>query len=209
MTAPIPVSDKRSRLAWRLYFLRAEAALASAPAATRRELLADLRAHVSALLVNGGDAGAERDRLKAALHRVGDPKEFLSPLLATTTDAPSRGAFIGRKALYYGVRIAAFCGVALIVGAVFAFSVVLALSASGSLIEPERFGVFQVGEGQLRIGTTSDLARGTYHQLLSPATAIPLVALTLAAAFWSALVGRAMLLRLVALTLSTRVLALL
>jgi len=74
--------DPRARRAWRLFRLRADLMLSSVSASVRRELLEDLTAHVRDVLENDKTAATEYERLDAALQRIGDPKEFLAPLLA-------------------------------------------------------------------------------------------------------------------------------
>ena len=204
MRDPIPLSDRRARLAWRLYFMRAESALAATPKATRQELLVDLRSYIGELMANDAESITERARLKSALQRVGDPKHFLSPLLSASAEdgVHNRIGAVIRAGLYYATRVIVLCALALGVLIVIASSFALLLSALASLLDPERYGVFLVGESSLRIGGSADLAPGAYRQLLSPIFAVPLAVMSAAALFWSALVARALVLRLVAVAFS-------
>lgn len=74
--------DARAKRAWLLYFLKVEAVLSPLAGPVRRELIQDLKAHVQELLASERLEGDELQRLNAALARVGNPKEFLAPLVA-------------------------------------------------------------------------------------------------------------------------------
>jgi|CXWL01.1.fsa_nt_gi hypothetical protein len=211
MTNAIPLTDKRARLAWRLYFMRAESVLAAAPPAVREELLGDLRAHIAELVAGAAEATTERAGLKSALVRVGDPKEFLSPLLETAVEKSGCGwtASAFQMTVYFVTRAFAFSVVTLVVLSVLVVSAAFAVSAFGSMLDPERIGVFLVSESNIRVGTVSDLPSGTYRQLLTPLTALPLMAIAILAIYGAGLAARRLFLRLVVLLISASAHALL
>src|SRR5687767_14533852 len=74
-------SEPKARRAWRHYRLRVELMLSSVSLGVRRELLDDLARHVRDLVDHGQDGASEFERLQAALERMGDPREFLTPLI--------------------------------------------------------------------------------------------------------------------------------
>ena len=121
--------DARARRAWRLYFLRAEAVLSPLSATVRRELIGDLKAHVEDILANESLDGDEAARLGAALGRVGNPKEFLAPLLAEAVfRAPVQHGSLGMTyrmlALYAGRGTAYFLRT---------FGLIIAAAAGGAI----------------------------------------------------------------------------
>lgn len=75
-------SDPRALSLWRRYRLRATYALGAVAGPVRRELLDDLGSHVAEALDASDSAGDEYDRLASILQRLGDPKEFLAPLIS-------------------------------------------------------------------------------------------------------------------------------
>lgn len=152
---PMIFKDRAARLAWRLYFLRAEAALSAMSGPVRRELLDDLQAHMRDILSNDRSAESEHERLRAAIARVGDPKEFLAPLVADAVlkASPKHAslAMTYRTFMVYAGRgtVSALKAGGLVLAS--ATGVVLVTQALGFLVAPDRFGVFRVGDGQYHI----------------------------------------------------------
>jgi hypothetical protein len=193
--------DPRARRAWRLYFLKAEAVLTPLSASVRRELIDDLKAHVADILANEQLAGDEPVRLAAALQRVGDPKEFLAPLLAEAVfrAPPQHGslAMTYRTLSLYAGRGAAYMvrAVGLVLAA--AAGVSVAIAALNSLIRPDRAGLFFVEPDtyQLRI---LGLSPGAGEQLLAPWMAVLLIGLGIALIAWTGRRVRKMLIETIA-----------
>ena len=193
--------DARARRAWSLYFLKAEAVLSPLSAGVRRELIADLKAHVADILANEPLAGDELARLNAALERVGNPKEFLAPLVVDAVfKAPPTFGGLGmtlRTMSLYAERgttyfLRAF-GLFLVAAAGFCLS----LASLNSLFRPHSAGLFQLGgdELQLRVlglGTTGG------HQLLEPWMAALLILIGIALIVFAVRRARHMLLELIA-----------
>ncbi len=165
------LKDARARRAWLLYFLRVEAVLSPLSAGVRRELIADLKGHVQEILANEPSEGDELARLNAALDRVGNPREFLAPLVAAAVfRAPPQFGSVGmtmRTLSLYAARgttyfLRAF-GLVLVAAAGFC----VALASLNSLFRPESAGLFLLGsdEYQLRL---FGLGASTGQQLLEP-----------------------------------------
>jgi hypothetical protein len=195
--------DARARRAWLLYFLRAEAVLSPLAAPVRRELIADLKAHVQDLLANERLDGDELQRLNAALARVGNPKEFLAPLVAEAVfRAPPRYGDAGmamRTLSLYAARGTSYFLRALGLVLAAAAGACVMLASLNSILRPASAGLFLVGEDEysLRLfglGKTSGL------QLLEPWMAALLIVLGLAVVVWSFRSARRMLMELVAET---------
>lgn len=83
--------DPRARAAWRMFRMRVELMLGSVSAPARHEILADLESHVREALQRS-QGGDEHARLMAALERIGDPREFLEPLVAEAVFRRPRSA---------------------------------------------------------------------------------------------------------------------
>lgn len=75
-------SDPRARALWRRYYQRATYALGAVAASARREMLGHLREHVEEALRLSDDEEPEYDRLADILDRLGEPREFLAPLVS-------------------------------------------------------------------------------------------------------------------------------
>jgi hypothetical protein len=184
-------SDRRARLKWRLYLLRAEAAISSLPRSVRRELIEDLRTHVADLVANGDAASDEIVRLDAALARLGDPKEFLAPLIANAVFGAPRNtlSMMLLTSRAYASRGAIFLLhlIALILS--FLAGTIAVLSALGSLLEPRRFGVFRIGEGQYHVGAFGT-TQPAGEQLLSFWPALLLALAGAALIVWALRSGR-------------------
>lgn len=207
MADQLVLNDPFARLVWRLYLLRARSILSSAPAATRIELLGDLKNHLWELMSATGDKNDdenndennERKRLKTALARLGDPRDFLAPLLATSDTAPTLSARI-RQILFPLTRIPLFLISVMALGFVTVVGLAFLGASIGSLFDAEKYGVFLIGESSLRIGTNSGLEGASYRQLLTPASALLVAAAGGAVAGGALFALRAFALRLLALT---------
>lgn len=195
--------DARARRAWLLYFLKAEAVLSPLPGPVRRELIADLKAHVQEVLDHGPQEGDELQRLEAALGRAGNPKEFLAPLVAEAIfRAPPRYGDAGmmlRTVSLYAARGTSYFARAL--GLILAAAVggCVGLASLNSLFRPESAGLFLVGDDEYRLRLLG-LGESAGRQLLEPWAAVLLVALGLAAVWWSLRRARRMLMELLAET---------
>lgn len=195
--------DARARRAWSLYFLKAEAVLSPLSASVRRELVDDLKSHALDILANGASEGEEFARVTAALDRVGNPKEFLAPLLVDAVfRAPAQN---GNLSMFYQtLRLYAARGTlnllrALGLVAVGATGLAVSIAALNSLLRPDRAGLFLQGsdEYQLRV-----LGIGAYdgEQLLAPWMAVAMIVISFALVAWSARGARRMLTELIAST---------
>ena len=142
-------SEPRARQAWRRYRLRAELMLSSVSGDVRRELLEDLATHVRELVAHGEDGASEYDRLRVALERMGDPREFLAPLVGEAIFRdPRRDVGFGQAAramlslLSRGWRLAWRSASSLLAALLGALATLVAI---GSLLDPEAVGLFRLG----------------------------------------------------------------
>lgn len=193
--------ESRARRAWRLYFLRAEAVLGPVSASVRRELLDDLKAHVRDILANDKSDGDEFVRVSAALARVGNPKEFLAPLVADAVfrAPPYHGSFamVYRTLSLYAGRGTSYLAKALGLVVAAAAGVMIAVAALNSLFRPDRAGLFLIGDDEYQLRILGFGASGG-EQLLSPWLAVVVVAAGFALVVWTVRRARKMLIELIA-----------
>ena len=195
--------DTRARRAWNLYFLKAEAVLSPLAAPVRKELIGDLQAHVQDILANEKTGGDEFVRLQAALDRVGNPREFLAPLLADAVfkAPPQHGSFAMtyRILSLYASRGTSYLFRTLGLLLAAASGLVVALAALNSLLRPDRAGLFHRGEDEYQVRVMGFGDAGG-EQLLAPWMAVALIAIGAALLWWTARRVRRMLLELIAQT---------
>ena len=193
--------DTRARRAWNLYFLKAEAVLSPLSAPVRRELIDDLKSHARDILTNDASEGDEFARVSAALDRVGNPKEFLAPLLAEAVfRAPAQHGSFGmayRTLSLYAARGTSYLLRAIGLVLTAAAGLAIGLAALNSLFRPDRAGLFLLDRDEYQLRVLGLSATGG-EQLLAPWIAVALIALGLALLVWSARRTRRMLMELIA-----------
>ena len=174
-------TDPRARGAWRHFSRQVESMLGSASPDARRELLDDLAAHVRDMVAHDPDGVSEYERLQAALDRMGDPREFLAPLLDDAILRDRRedvGAGQVRRATLSRVsrlwRFAWHSASTLL--AVFLGATAI-LVAFGSLLSPDGVGLFGLGPDDIQLRL---LGGQGGVPLFAPWFAIALVALAAA-----------------------------
>lgn len=147
--------EPEARHAWRQFRLRVELMLGSVSAGVRRELLDDLTAHVGELVAHGEEGTSESERLRAALDRVGDPREFLAPLAGEAIFRdPRRDLGVGQAGramlslLSRGRRLAWRSASTLLAALLGALAVLVAF---GSVIKPEAVGLFRLGPDDIQL----------------------------------------------------------
>jgi hypothetical protein len=147
----------QARRRWRRYVLRVELNLSSLSPGVRRELVEDLSAHVRAVLTNDGSSASEAERLNAALRQLGDPKEFLAPLIAEAVfrdPARDTGPVAALRSLAaHAARGWRFFRASATVAAASILAAGMLIVGAGSLIRPGSIGVFRLSpdEYQMRL----------------------------------------------------------
>lgn len=152
--------DPKSRRAFLLFKLRTGLMLGGVSAAARRQLMEDLSAHLVDLVAHDNPATPEFERVSAAIARIGDPAEFLAPLIADAVLDQRASQRTGWRVVWYAmVRGGSRLAVALAIIAAIAVGGGLCLAAMGSFINPQRIGFFQLSDDlyQIRLlGLSSD-----------------------------------------------------
>jgi hypothetical protein len=177
------LKDRRARAAWRLFRARAEWMLGSVASGVRTELLSDLEAHVrDAVAEAPGDD--EFAKVSGVLAQLGDPREFLAPLVAEAVFkrprpvsrllAPVQAVLV---AAHGGARQATAAAGRLIV---FAIGGALAVMGAMRLALPEGAGVFRLDADTIQVRLL-----GAGVQMLPAWLAILLALAGLAAAAWA------------------------
>jgi len=137
-----------------LHHLRVRHLLSGLPAKVRRDLEAGLDEHLLEVFEHS-PAGDEHDRLKAALERLGDPRDFLSPLigdallkLGNNRNGPSALLSNMLALAGSGARTMAVLSLNLFLGASGFVMTVFSLTVT---FRPGRAGVFQIGPDSYQI----------------------------------------------------------
>ena len=148
-------SDPQARAAWRQFRLRVELMLSSVSSSVRRELLDDLATHVRDLVAHSEDGAGEYEKLRVALERMGDPREFLAPLVGEAIFRdPGRDVGFGQAGgallslLSRGWRLAWRSATALLAALLGLFAILVAF---GSLLDPEAVGLFRLGPDDIQL----------------------------------------------------------
>ena len=148
-------NEPEARRAWRQFRLRVELMLSSVSGGVRRELLDDLATHVRDLVAHGPAGSGEFERLRVALERMGDPREFLAPLVGEAIFRdPRRDVGFGQAGramlslLSRGWRLAWRSASTLLAALLGTLALVVAF---GSLLRPEAVGLFRVGPDDIQL----------------------------------------------------------
>lgn len=193
--------DARARRAWSLYFLKTEAVLSPLATSVRKELIDDLKAHVQDILANEKVDGDELARLTAALERVGNPKEFLAPLLAEAIfNTPPRHGSFGmtlRTLSLYATKGTSYLARTLGLLLAAAAALALSLASLNSLFRPDRAGIFRLSDDEYQVRVMG-FGDGAGEQLLEAWVAIIAIAAGVAILWWVARRVRHMLIELIA-----------
>lgn len=193
--------DYRARRAWGIYFLKAEAVLAPLEAAVRRELIEDLKSHVTEILNHSTGDEDEFVRVTAALNRVGEPREFLAPLVADAIfrQPPKYRNFgvVFHAVALYATRGTSYLIRAIALTLVAALSAFLTIAAFNSLLRPDKAGIFRIGEDDIQVRILG-LGGATGEQLLVPWISVLIIALGMAVLTWCAGRVKRILLQLIA-----------
>lgn len=168
--------DARARLKWRMFVLRARLVLDPLPRDAREELIADLTAHAKEIVDHTAPAATEIEQADEVLARIGDPKEFLAPLVAEAVFRSKQNMSLGLVA--NALRLYGSRGIGHLIGAAATLSfgllgALFCVAAIGSLFVPGRIGVFRMSDGDIRLPILGDVARyGHGEQLLTPFIAL-------------------------------------
>jgi hypothetical protein len=148
-------SDPIARSIWRRFLLRAELTMSAVSANVRRELLEDLTAQVREIVAHDVSNASEAQKVAAALARVGDPHEFLAPLLADAVFrspslevGPAQALRALAATVSRGSTRAASAGATLLAGGLAALFLLIGI---GSLLRPESIGVFSLGPDDIQL----------------------------------------------------------
>jgi uncharacterized membrane protein len=176
--APV-FDDARAKLKWRMFLLRARLVLDSLPKDAREDLIAELTAHAGEIALHAAPGMSEVEQADEIIARIGDPREFLAPLIADavfrTAHPISLGLIIDVFRLYAGRGIGHLSGAVLTVG-IGVLGLASCVAAIGSMFAPDRVGVFRMENGGIRLPILGDVARyGNGTQLLTPSAALLLL----------------------------------
>lgn len=145
--------DPKSRRSFRLFKLRAELMLGGVARGVRRQLMEDLTTHLAELVAHADPTLPESVRVEAAIARIGDPRDFLAPLVADAVLSVSAQRAGWRTVAYAALRGGRRFGEAASIALSFFVGASLAIAGAGALIVPQRIGLFHLSgdEYQLRL----------------------------------------------------------
>ena len=151
-------NDPAAARAWRYYFAEVDRLLASMDGADRAELRADLETHLVDSFAEC--AGGEADRLASAMRRLGQPADYLRPVIAeqlleqgTRSYAPApiaRGLYHSLKLGSTRAAVAAGFGLGYMMLAIFALM---------ALLKPlwgDHVGLFRASDGTTSFGIVAN-----------------------------------------------------
>ncbi|WP_341711373.1 hypothetical protein [Erythrobacter sp.] len=156
---------------WRYYRLRVALILGALPRLDRHEIITDLEAHVADRMAHC-TAPTEMGRLREALSQLGEPRDYLGPLVEPMLErhhgvarllgrilAPLLPArrMIDETVMLAGNMLALALGV-----------VVLVLGVGG-VLAPSRFGIFRLGPDEFLVSFLGRIVPGATNALPWPA----------------------------------------
>lgn len=162
--------DPKSRRSFRLFKLRAELMLGGVARGVRRQLMEDLTAHLVELVEHADPSLPESVRVDAAIARIGDPREFLAPLVADAVLSARAQRTGWRAVAYAAIRGGRRLGEAASIALSFVIGTMLGVAAAGAVILPERIGLFHLSgdEYQLRLfGLSENAGTPVFHPWFS------------------------------------------
>lgn len=193
------LSDPRARALWKRYYQRATYALGAVAATARREMLDHLREHVEEALRASDGKGSEYDRLGCILDRLGEPQDFLAPLVS--------GAVLSRPsppnpltAVLDSINVAWRLGSTVLAAAVAYPMLAIAGAALATLafmrmLAPNMAGVFALAPDEYQVRILGNHAGG--QQVMPLWAALLLLPLGAAIVAWAIARVRALALKLV------------
>jgi uncharacterized membrane protein len=151
-----PIAEK----IWRQYFNRLDRLLRPLDETQKRELTLEIKGHLLESFA-ADQTGAEAERLLNAIERLGEPEEFIRPMLADklltkASRTLSPGAVL--KGLYYHLVSGArrvFFGILFVLG--YLLAVCFALMAVLKVFFPKHVGILLFEKGDLVVGFAYDL----------------------------------------------------
>lgn len=152
--------DEEARALWQQYMGEASRTVADLPVAEREELLLELASHLAASIGADAPGASDVEAMRAAMMRLGRPKEFLRPMLAASLTEQGVAAYhpvLLAKGLYHslfgGLRSLT---VALAFGLGYVAVAVFGVMALFKAAFPTNIGYFVYPSGAQVFGITGD-----------------------------------------------------
>ncbi|MCP4901004.1 MAG: hypothetical protein GY906_28885 [bacterium] len=151
------LTEAESVRIWRQFFDRVHTLTRRLPQAERDDIRLEIASHLSDS-VEQQDSSNETDRLRLAIGKLGDPEEFVRPMVADrllTVGGRSMNPRAIAVAVYYslygGIRTTVL---AIVVGLGYALSFTFAAMALGKILFPGHVGLFLNDDGPFILGGT-------------------------------------------------------
>jgi len=151
---------KNSIKIWNDYFRRIRKNLSLLNQQQKQDLIKELEGHIYESYLES-EGGNETEKLLNALERMGDPDEFLKPLLSKELLMKGTKSF-SPIAIFKGLYLNIYAGLkavflSLVFGVGFLLSVIMAILAVVKLILPERVGLFLFPDGNWSFGIIANI----------------------------------------------------
>lgn len=160
--------DIEAERTWRRYRLRAELILGAVSRDIRRQLIEDLTAHVRESVAQDACDLPEAERVRNALARLGDPADFVAPLIAdAVVKAPPRAGSGWRAALAAVAIGGARAGRAAVALGTAGIGALMGILSIGNIVAPDRIGVFRLSADDFQVRLLG-LAEGGGDPVLAP-----------------------------------------
>jgi len=162
------LTDKLSLRIWSRFFEQVNRILRQVPKDQRDEIVLELQGHILESIQHD-DADSEPDRIMNALDKLGNPEEFLRPLVAEKL-LTSGARSLKPSALFCGLYYNMFASarhvlLSLVFAAGYVILAILLFASVMKLFVPE-FGLYIHNDGGFTLGTTAEEIRNVSTEVL-------------------------------------------
>jgi len=152
--------ERNSNKIWNDYFRRIRKNLILLNQQQKQDMIKELEGHIYESFMES-DGENETEKLLNALERMGDPDEFLKPLLSKELLIKGTKSF-SLIAIFKGLYLNIYAGLkavflSLVFGVGFLLSVSMAIVAAAKLIIPDKVGLFLFPDGNWSFGIISNI----------------------------------------------------
>jgi len=152
--------EEASKRIWDNYFKRVNRFLRSVPAQQKDEMILELKGHLWESMTND-NAEKEVDRILNALEKLGEPDEFLKPIVADKL-LLNASRTLSPKSLILGLIFNFYAGIkrasiTLIMGTCYTLLIVFGIMTILKAFFPNNVGLFRNPNGSILLGIDPDM----------------------------------------------------
>ncbi len=150
------LQDNVSKRIWNDYFIRVNKVLKSLDQASKEEIILELKSHLFSSIENDNSSD-EPTRILNAIGQLGEPEEFLKPIVADKLLSQASKSFNPAnifQALFYNVFYTTFrrAMISLVLFTVYLVSIILLVTVVSKIFIPESVGLFVYESGAWLFG---------------------------------------------------------